>query len=38
MAEPFVQTGKAKEEERAEIRNEPAEEQLEFNFDADVDV
>ena len=31
-------TGKAKEEERAEIRNEPAEEQLEFNFDADVDV
>ena len=31
-------TGKAKEEEQAEIRNEPVEEQLEFDFDADVDV
>jgi excisionase family DNA binding protein len=31
-------TSTAKEAEQAEIRNEPVEEQLEFDFDADVDV
>ena len=31
-------TGKAKEAEQAEIRNEPVEEQLEFNFHADADI
>ena len=31
-------TGKAIEAEQAEIRNEPVEEQLEFNFHTDADI
>jgi len=31
-------TNTVKEAEQSEIRNEPPEEQLEFDFDADVDV